>query len=629
MIEEISDGARANHELARALAVRVVGWARAVGAAEPILEALHGAVERLQFALGEGHVCLPLAALEASPVAVSALRARLLASGVVGLAGGDASAPDRPLVLDGADRLYLRRHFERESRLARALLRIARPLPASADPATVRECLGRFFDTPNDDPVDWQRLAVALALERGLAVISGGPGTGKTTTVAALLGCLLTLAPDLRIALAAPTGKAAARLLEAIGQRGAKFPEALRARLPDEARTLHRLLGAGPQAGDYRHHAGNPLPLDVLVVDEASMLDLSLAARLVEALPAHARLILLGDQDQLAAVEAGAVFAAVSADPSLAPPTVERLAQCTAAPAWAIQPPPARAPTPLAGSVVWLTRSYRFARDSGIGKLATGIREGHADALLGWLAQHDDVNVRWLDDDAAQPGEAARQRMEAGYAAYVTAVREHAGDPQPVFAAFESFRVLCAIRGGGRGVEAINGWLERCLRAQLGGSAAGASREEADSRWFAGRALIVRRNDSLLRLFNGDIGICLPGEDGALQAVFRDGSGGWRRLAIARLPDHETAFAMTVHKSQGSEFRDVLVLLPAQPARVVSRELLYTAVTRATSSVTLVAAASVLDAACRTPGERRSGLIDRMRECAVQSLPVRTEQLEV
>jgi exodeoxyribonuclease V alpha subunit len=476
--------------------------------------------------------------------------------------------------------------------------------PENRLPAAESEALLDHLFPPRPDATpDWQKLAVALALENRLTLISGGPGTGKTTTVAALLACLLATDPELRIALAAPTGKAAARLIEALGSRAGGLPAELQARLPREAHTVHRLLGVTPEPGRFRHHAGNPLAVDVLVVDEASMLDLALATRLVEAVPPGARLILLGDKDQLAAVEAGAVFAELSASPALGAACVARLAEISGIPAHAIVPPvEGSAAGPLADCVVWLTASHRFAADSGIGRLAALIREGDGAGAVDCLAGGDPA-LGWLD---AAPAFAA---MQAGYRPYLDALRAGAG-PAGLFAAFDAFRVLCPLREGPRGVAAVNEALARWLR----GSLAHPADPGPLSPWFPGRPVMVLRNDPALGLFNGDVGLCLAEASGEILVHFPDGTGGWRTLPPLRLPEHETALAMTVHKAQGSEFGEVLVLLPEQPVRVMSRELLYTAVTRARERVTLAGPGAVIEAACVTPTRRYSGLQDRLAE---------------
>jgi len=623
--------APAQRDLALGFALHVEAWARAGGAPAEVLPALRDAALRLTLASAQGHVCLPLATLieesenpaEAGGAeAVASLRAKLLASGVVAEAAPALPAGAHPLVLDGGDRLYLRRHFDLENRLAGRLRGLARPA-ALADAAALRERVGALLDKlfpPRDDGLpDGQKLAVAQALLSRLMVISGGPGTGKTTTVAALLGCLLTVEPALRIALAAPTGKAAARMLEALRARAAGLPPRLRGKLPEAAHTVHRLLGVTPEPGRFRHHAGNPLAVDVLVVDEASMLDLALAARLFDAVPSGARVILLGDKDQLAAVEAGAVFADLSARRLLRPTTaaaLETLAGMAAEAPLAAGSGPVPA---LADCVAWLSESRRFSRDSGIGRLAADINQGEGERALLWLRANEDDAVRWLEDAATQPAAATLARLEAGYVPYLETLKQTlAGeaDVTALFAAFDRFRVLAALHEGPRGLAALNAHLARWLRAALGGHA---QDRGAASPWYPGRPVIVLRNDGLLGLYNGDVGLCLPDADGALAVHFPAAGGGFRSVAPLRLPAHDTAFALTVHKSQGSEFEEVALLLPARPSPVLSRELLYTGVTRAARKLQLMGAGPVFAAACAQPTRRWSGLAARLEEQGASS----------
>ncbi len=476
----------------------------------------------------------------------------------------------------------------------------AAPMPAAAAP-----------------DIDWQKAAAALALRQRLVVLSGGPGTGKTTAVVNLLACLVEQQPGCRIALAAPTGKAAARMAEALRDRAQHLPAALRAQLPTEAFTVHRLLGAAPgMAPSMATAAATLLPIDVLVVDEASMLDLALATRLVEALPADARLVLLGDKDQLAAVESGAVFAELSADPRLGDAAVQEIAAaCRVAPAAG---PAATAghhagPPALPDSVVWLQRNFRFAAGTGIGRLAAEVSAGRTDDALATLRDPIQApSLRWLDSDHADDGatpQAIADAIADGYADYFAAVRRDPTDASVVAAAFSRYRVLCALRSGPRGVQAVNEHAGRLAQAALDIGPPGTTLPA----WYAGRPVMVLRNDYLLKLFNGDIGITLPGPDGALAVHFPDTGGLWRRIAPARLPPLETAFAMTVHKSQGSEFDGVLVLLPQHRSRVLTRELLYTGITRARERVAVSASADVLAATIAAATHRHSGLVARLR----------------
>lgn len=596
-------------------------WAATQGASDASVAVVAHAASALSLAVSAGHVCLMLGALDAAArdadseirLDVAGWRAALLASGIVGTPDAPGALP---LILDADDRLYLHRYFDYERRLAARLMQ-ARHAPAEVAAASpeLHTRLAELFAgnaARLAGHADWQQLAAALALRGRLTVISGGPGTGKTTTVVNLLACLIALDPDCRIALAAPTGKAAARMTDAIRQRAQHLPEALRSKMPADSSTVHRLLGATP-AG-FAHDAAHPLPIDALVVDEASMLDLALATQLLEAVPATARIILLGDKDQLAAVESGAVFAELSIDPTLTPACIHDLAAMTGTPAAAIVPAPAAVHSALHDCAVWFTQNYRFASDSGIGRLAHYVNSGQSREASAWLRDAGDADVAWIAD-ASHPGDAATlDAMDTGYAAYLQAV---AIDPTRVAAiteAFGRFRVLCALRDGPRGVTALNATMTRRARAAL--KLPGLDEGPGASPWFAGRPVLVLNNDYVLRLFNGDIGIALPDANGALLVHFPDATaaGGFRAIAPVRLPRHETAFAMSVHKSQGSEFDGVLVLLPQQRSRVLTRELLYTAITRARRRVTLVADAAVLEQAIATSTARHSGLLTRLAE---------------
>ena len=553
-------------DLAAGFATHAAGWAASRGAPADAVEVVKAFAAHVSEATEQGSVCVSLGALgDYAGKTVDELRSTLLASRIVGTPD---SAEVLPLVLDSANRLYLRRYFDYERRLAANLLkRVAR---VSQAPVQLR-----LDETP-----DSQKLAVDLAMRRRLAVISGGPGTGKTTTVALLLARILEENAEARIALAAPTGKAAARLLDTLRERATQLPEKVRARLPAEAHTIHRLLGVTPASGRFRYDASNPLALDVLVVDEASMLDLSLAVHLVEAVPENARLVLLGDKDQLDAVEVGSVFAALAA----------------------------RERSQLSSSVVWLSQSYRFPSSSGIGRLAADVNSGEPARALDWMTRGADASVTWIDDPGADIGLATRSRILQGYAEYIEGVRNSAGDRAAVFRAFDRFRVLCAVRGTARGVRALNLLLARHVRTEVDHPLDPGGR----SPWYPGRAVMVMRNDYVLRIFNGDTGICLPGADGELGVWFVDREGAFRSIAPSRLPEHEDAWATTVHKAQGSEFDTLLFVLPGKDSPVFARELLYTAVTRARTRVTLAGSAEAFRAACVRKTEVQSGLADRL-----------------
>jgi exodeoxyribonuclease V alpha subunit len=595
--------------LARGFASHVVNWADRHQPLDADASAmLRQIAMHLSLAGSDGHVCIRLADIAETnpPWTTAALRACLQDSGVTGTPEHPGA---QPLILDADDRLYLHRYFDYEQRLARRLMQPREALPVID--AMLKRRLNSLF-AHNEKSLagrpDWQKIAAALALLSPLTIISGGPGTGKTTTVVNLLACLLEQNPDCRIVLAAPTGKAAARMLEALRLRAEHLPAEIQARLPDDSFTIHRLLGVMPNSDIFRHHASNLLPIDVLIVDEASMLDLALATKLFEAVPTTARIVLLGDKDQLSAVESGAVFAELSADPTLNDRYLNALANLTATSPDRIRPAAPLTPTGLHNSVVWFTENFRFSKTSGIGRLATAINAGDADCALALLTAGDDPAITWIEPTSSTLGTEAEQAIFAGYAAYVDAVRG-ATKPEVLFDAFNRFRVLCAIRETPRGVSALNILISAQVRLDI-------SHPQDPGRasaWYPGRPVMVLRNDYVLKLFNGDVGIAFPDEDGLLMVFFSDGADGLRAVAPVRLPEHDTAFAMTVHKSQGSEFDEVMLVMPADSNRVLSRELVYTAVTRSRKEVTIVTNPRIFSTAIESVTARHSGLIARLK----------------
>ena len=595
-----------------------------------------GAVARLAELEALGHSCLDLdapppdVASDAGAAGDAAARAfdgaaayaQLAASRCVACvepgAADDGADAATPLVLAGR-RLYLRRYWHWERRIAaRVRARVARvfDIDVAAARATVERLFGGADGATTDgaEP-DWQRIACVAALRRALGLITGGPGTGKTYTVARLLLLLDALhrarhGEGARIALAAPTGKAAARLKDSIDsalRTLAPLADALAAELPP-ARTLHALLGAGTRSRRMRHDAAHPLDVDLVVVDEASMVHLEMMDALLDALPDAARLVLLGDKDQLASVEAGAVLGDLCADAERGryrPQTAadwERLCG---------QRPPREllddAGPPLAQALVMLRRSRRFGGE--LGALADAIRRGDAPGAQDLL--DSGAALRWYDGARAIAA-LATDSAGASYAAYLEAARAGPRDGEPheswavrVLAAFERFRLLCAVHDGPWGDVAVNDAVEQALAAQG---------------WIAprqpmylGRPLIATRNDRDLGVFNGDVGVVLPDPQrrGALRAYFAAG-GGVRSVAVARLHAVQTAYAMTVHKSQGSEFEHAVLVLPER-AQGLSRELVYTAVTRARQRVSVVGVQrETLAAAIARRVQRASGLRERL-----------------
>lgn len=605
--------------------------------------------------LGQGHVCLDLTATLQEPdfslslppegeqagetrlpsqllaeVDLASWQAALAASRLVEHRTGETTPEpsSRPLLLHG-DRLYLRRYWDYEQSVARIIRqRLAEP---PAPPEDLQQRLDALFPATDDERIDWQKLACALAARGRLTLITGGPGTGKTTTVVRLLALLQEPAvaggQALRIRLAAPTGKAAARLTESIGQQVAALPvrETVRAAIPARVETLHKLLGTRPDTRRFRHHAGNPLALDVLVVDEASMIDLEMMARLLEALPPHARLILLGDKDQLASVEAGAVLGELCRDAEAGhyePATrqwLERIAGRALDEPGLIEGEPGH--RPLAQQTAMLRHSRRFGADSGIGQLARLVNRQEAAEARRLLGQpRPDLHCLRGGKDALAGLITRGVEGAEGYAHYLRELQ--AGRPLDmdpldapswrewaagVLKAFDRFRLLCALRRGDWGVEGLNLRVEQELQRQ--------GLIDPAHEWYEGRPVLVTRNDYGLGLMNGDIGIALmlPGNDGAalLRVAFprNDGSGGVRFVLPSRLTAVETVYAMTVHKSQGSEFEHTALVLPDALNPVLTKELLYTAITRARAHFTLVEPrAGVFEAAVTRRVRRVSGL---------------------
>ncbi len=552
-------------------------------------------------ARGEGHLCLRLSDWAGRSLSLPGgeslslpplpdWQRRLDASPAVG--GGRPV----PLVREG-ERLYLRRYWRQERELASALLELAGE-SGHPDVPLLRRQLVVLFGPPGG--TDWQRVAAAVATSRRLCIISGGPGTGKTTTLARILVLLLRLGLCRRVRLAAPTGKAAARMQEALRQAAGELPQGTEreALLALEGQTLHRLLGLRPDGGS-RHHGGNPLAADLVVVDEASMVDLPLMSRLLQALPRPCRLILLGDRDQLASVEPGAVLADLcAAGEGFTTSFRAFLESACGTPVPAVEGRGA-----LADCVVQLSRSYRFAPDSGIGRLARALLQGDTAAVEA-LLRAGEGELSWREvSGPAERERLLRRWLEGPLSDYYGAVAS--GEPAPVLhALLRRVCLLCALRSGPWGVEAVNRRLLELLAAE--------GRVDPQRQWYPGRPVMVTRNDPALGLYNGDIGIALPAGRG-FRVHFERGPQGGLSVPAARLQWYETVHAMTVHKAQGSEYDRIALLLPPEPNPVVTRELLYTAVTRARRQVEIWGGRETVLRAALTPTARSGGLRRRLR----------------
>lgn len=500
-------------------------------------------IKKMVEALNEGHSCYPLEMSDYDLVEKSPL-----------VSMGEMT----PLVFHQGN-LYLHRYFHYESRLAAQIFRraeIRNKIP------NFGELLQTVFSA-HTKVQDLQQTAAELALERMLAIISGGPGTGKTSTVVRILGLLLQASgDDLKIALTAPTGKAAMRLQQSVSENIDTLPltAEIKNYIPTQAQTIHRLLGVRKYSPLFHHSSENPLPYDVLVVDEASMVDLALMSKLVDSLKPQAKLILLGDKDQLASVESGSVLADL------------------------IQT--------LPNNSVVLQETYRF--NAAIKRLADLIKDNSPDQA--WELLQD----KELNNIGVVKGDSANRILWQGYVEYLKrAELAQSPDLKELFALFNSFQILCATRVGSRGADTLNLLIENRLtegKTKVNG-------------WYSGRPVVITRNDYSLGLYNGDIGICLQDdEDGRMKVWFETEDGQLKPFSPYRIPEYQTAYAMTIHKSQGSEFKNIIVVLPQDDNLVLSRELIYTAITRAKEQLLLVADKDILTLAMARKTHRHSGL---------------------
>ncbi len=504
----------------------------------------------------------------------------------VGLAAGDSCLPVTPAAEDliarsglagVADKplrvfekcLYTQRFFKHEQALAQNITAL---LENSVELTAEESLVNALFSGDSEEETDWQKVAAERALQHNFLIVSGGPGTGKTTTVVKILALLQSASKQqLRIALAAPTGKAAKRLQDSINSSVQELSVSGRIKesIPNTASTLHRLLGVRRHSPFFRHNAKNPLFFDLVVVDEASMVDLALMAKLVAALQPGSRLILLGDKDQLASVESGTVLADMIAH--------------------------------LPENTVELQKSYRF--DKGIKQFAHAINTGDAASAWELMLGISPANVSLLEGGAAEYG----GKM---YCKYMEAVGEITSfdDYKALFQVFHSFKILCALRHGSAGVSGINAAVEQFL-TQKGYDCFGTD-------WYIGRPVIITRNEYSLDLYNGDMGICLPdpGNPGSIKVWFERADGSLQGVLPGRIGSCETVYALTIHKSQGTEVGEVLVVLPEKDSNLVTRELLYTAVTRAQQSVKVSSSRNVFDCAVAGKIERHSGLGKRFVE---------------
>ena len=662
-------------ELLESWAIR--GWLREVDVAlvrflreevPAMPSALMLATALVSHQLGRGHVCLDLQATIDDPyMALSlppdselvtdqdnllqpkdVLQQLSISNWVAALGHSELVSSDEgnsPLVLVG-HRLYLRRYWRYERQVEAAItsrMEMSEKIGNSLPLEKIRDTLDALFPEKTKDKTAWHKVACALAARSAFSIITGGPGTGKTTTVVRLLALLQSIAlttgthRPLEIRLAAPTGKAAARLKESIAGAIGRLPDlvqsnqVLKESIPSEVTTLHRLLGTQPGSRFFRHDARNPLSLDILVVDEGSMVDLEMMAAMLQALPTSARLILLGDKDQLASVEAGSVLGEFCrrADRGYFTPDTA---------AWVLKVTGQQLPddlidpqgTLLDQHIVMLRESKRFEAQSGTGQLAAAVNSGQTSVVREvWDKGYPDLahlQLATLDDSALTSlvvGTSNQSNSPPGLTKYIEVITTER--PQidssredfdrwawQVLEAHGRFQLLCALRNGAYGVSGMNQRIEEILKRHNLINPSGI--------WYEGRPVLITRNDYQLALMNGDIGITLPypvlnertGElSWTLRVAFPIGEGKQIRWVLpSRLLSAETVFALTVHKSQGSEFEHCVLLLPPKRNPVLTRELVYTGITRGKRWFTLISTGDkvVLEDSVTRTVQRSGGL---------------------
>ncbi len=518
----------------------------------------------------------------------------------------------RPLILDKKNRLYLFRYWDYEKKLSDAIIHRAKDIIQGIDIRLLKDSLKRLFPHHKDHGFDWQKVAAFIATFKRFCVVTGGPGTGKTFAVAKILALLVEQAKGetVRILIAAPTGKAAARIGESIqaAKETLNCSQNVLSAIPAEAFTIHRMLKTIPGSPYFHHNADNPLEADIVVLDEVSMVDLALMSKLMDALPPDARIILIGDKDQLASVEAGSVLGDICDGDNVhkfSRDFCQRFEEVTQA---QFDSPieKCKENIGLYDCMVELKKSYRFAGSSSIRELSRAVNSGDVETVLNLLDEEKD-QIGWEKIEKPRDlFQALSKLIISGYSDYLKA-----SDPIRALERLNHFKILCAVKIGPFGVQAINRLAERIL------SQKGLMERDGYglNPWYKGRPVLITRNDYSKGLFNGDIGVTLFSQESdrkELSVFFPVDSGEFRRLPLDRLPEHETVYAMTVHKSQGSEFENVLLILPDKDYPVLTRELFYTGITRASQKVSIWGSQDIIRAAIQRKIMRTSGLKDAL-----------------
>ena len=558
-----------------------------------------------------GHICLDLSEYAAKQVidkdksmvfpAFAEWQKKLMAVSAIGSPGDF-----KPVILDKRGRLYLYRYWQYETCLAEDLTRRAKKSHELPDKKFISEKINLFFPGSEDKGPDMQRTAAITALLKNLCIICGGPGTGKTTTVAKILALMLECSQkELKIALAAPTGKAADRLQKAIASSKSELPcsEKIISCIPKTASTLHRLLGTIANTSSFRYNKDNLLPYDIIVIDEASMIDLPLLSKTLSAASAETRIILIGDKDQLASVESGAALGDICTDEAVKKFSsgFSKLFQKIVGMEIVSSQKETGLPV-LSDCIVELNKNYRFEAGSNIFKLSSAINKGNIRETLAAL-------------------EEAGGDISHIQTSFQTHIKTHLSNiitnnflpfikaPSCAIALqlLDHFRILCALRKGPFGTMRINSVIEKKLVEM--------NYIDPASRFYHGQPIMITQNDYSLKLFNGDTGIIFnnPDKKGETKAYFQENDNTIRSFHTSALPAHATVYAMTIHKSQGSEFDNVMLVLPEKESPVLTRELLYTAVTRTKEKIQIVGSEKIISYAVSQNIERRSGLKDMLK----------------
>ena len=564
---------------------------------------------------GEGHICIDLSEFAETILEFQGLESFICPSldtwlNVIRTSPLVGEPGDyRPLILDGT-RLYLCRYWDYEKKLADTLKNFAGSTYKPFDESHLKESIERIFprgENDNETDVNWRKVAAFASFRTGLCVISGGPGTGKTYIIARILALLIEQNRErqLNIAMTAPTGKATTRLQEAIKKTkaGLNCDQSVKNAIPDEASTIHRLLGSIPNSPSFRFNAENPLPYDVVIIDEASMVDLALFSKLTQAIKPQSRLILLGDKDQLASVEAGSVLGDICDTGNIhlfSPSFTEDYRRATGE---EIGDGTSGAPVAAINDcIIQLMKSYRFGKTSGIHAVSLAVNAGNGQQAIDLIRNSNFSDIHWKS--LPRPDELTRHLKDWITEIYTAYMKT--SDPLEALHLFNRSRILCVLREGPYGVHNLNVVVEHILQKS--------GLTNRSGRWYHGRPIMITRNDYNLRLFNGDIGITMTDHKrGGEPSVFFTGlDGSARSFPPLRLPEHETVYAMTVHKSQGSEFEEVLLVMSDRDTSVLTRELIYTAITRAKERILIWGKEDISLTAIKRRIRRSSGLRDAL-----------------